>query len=60
MAHESTFIEPVQDVTMWVAEGNGSVMLKAVTAYGDPVELGENELEEVINAIELSLERLRN
>jgi hypothetical protein len=38
------------DVYCW-AEAGTSVMLKAVTAYGDPVELGSEEAIELANAL---------
>jgi hypothetical protein len=51
-------IKPADDVYMWVEQGT-SIMLKAVTSSGDPVELTEDETEAVIAALQLSLQRLR-
>jgi hypothetical protein len=53
-----TLIEPAGDVYMWVEQGS-SVMLKAVTSFGDPVELTADEVQEVIAALQLSLKRLQ-
>ena len=53
-----TLIEPTGDVYMWVEQGS-SVMLKAVTSFGDPVELTEDELQDIIAALQLSLKRLQ-
>jgi hypothetical protein len=39
------------DVVVWVAEGQGSIMLKAVTSYGDPAELNAEEVRELIGVL---------
>jgi hypothetical protein len=53
-----TLIKPTTDIYMWVEQGS-SVMVKAVTSFGDPVELAEHEVLKVIAALQLSLQRLR-
>ena len=53
-----TILKPAADVYMWVEQGS-LVMLKAVTSFGDPVELTEDEVQEVIAALQLSLQRLQ-
>ena len=55
---DDSMLKPAEDVYLWVEQGT-SVMLKAVTSHGDPVELNEHELEEVIVALQLSLKRLQ-
>jgi hypothetical protein len=57
MANDS-LSKPVDDIYIWLEQGT-SVMLKAVTSHGDPVELSEHELEAVIAALQLSLKRLQ-
>jgi hypothetical protein len=53
---KDTLLKPTEDVYMWVEQGS-SIMLKAVTSYGDPVELLEKEVEAIIAALQLSLQR---
>ena len=55
---DDSLLKPAADVYLWVEQGT-SVMLKAITSHGDPVELNEHELEEVIVALQLSLKRLQ-
>lgn len=55
---DDSLLKPVDDIYLWV-EQRSSVMLKAITSHGDPVELNEHELEEVIAALQLSLKRLQ-
>jgi len=55
---DDSLLKPAADIYLWVEQGT-SVMLKAVTSQGDPVELNEHELEEVIAALQLSLKRLQ-
>jgi hypothetical protein len=43
---------------MWL-EDQGQLCRKAVTAYGDPVELAEHEIEELLEAIQLILKTIR-
>jgi hypothetical protein len=38
------------EISIWVAD-SGSVMLKVLSEYKDPVELGEGELLELINIL---------
>jgi hypothetical protein len=56
---DDTLINPTRDVYMWVEQGT-SIMLKAVTCFGDPVELGEDEVIDIIAALQFSLQRLRD
>jgi hypothetical protein len=37
-------------VSLWIDHGS-SLMLKVVVPYGDPLELGENELDELIEVL---------
>ncbi len=53
-----SLLKPTDDIYMWVERGT-PVMLKAVSSHGDPVELNEQEVEEVISALQLSLTRLK-
>ncbi len=45
-SQEASPTEPDQAVAVW--EDCGSVMLKAFTAFGDPVELGERESKDLL------------
>jgi len=56
---DDSLLKPAENIYLWVEQGT-SVMLKAVTSQGDPVELNEHELEEVIAALQLSLKRLQD
>jgi hypothetical protein len=42
---------------MWIANG-ASIMLKAVTGYGDPVELGAEEVRAIAQALNELADRL--
>jgi hypothetical protein len=55
---DDSLLKPADDIYLWVERGT-SIMLKAVTSQGDPVELNEHELKEVIAALQLSLKRLQ-
>jgi len=51
------FVEPAGDVTCWL-EYDSSVMLKAVTKFGDPVELTADEARAIAAALLTLAERL--
>ncbi len=55
---DDSLLMPTDHIYMWIEQGT-SVMLKAVSSHRDPVELNEQELEEVISALQLSLKRLK-
>lgn len=50
-------IRPAEDVSCWL-EQESSVMLKAVTKHGDPVELTADEARAVASALLALAERL--
>ena len=39
------------DIVVWVEQGDGSVMLKAITRHGDPVELNAEQLKELCEVL---------
>lgn len=43
------------DLRLWVAPGGNSLMIKSITKHGDPVELGEGEVELLIQMLEKML-----
>lgn len=36
---------------LWIAEGDGSLMLKAISPHGDPVELSAAEIQQLCAAL---------
>ena len=50
MSHTETF-SVAEDIVGWV-DNDSSIMLKAVTKFGDPVELNAEQAQELINALE--------
>ena len=44
------------DIKMWLDQG--VLMLKAVDSFGDPVELAEHEVDELINALRVLREHM--
>jgi hypothetical protein len=55
--HSSDVVHPVENVYGWVEQGS-SVMFKAVTRFGDPVELTADEARAVAAALLALAERL--
>ena len=49
--------QPADDVYCWL-EQDASVMLKAVTRFGDPVELTADEARAIANALLMLADRL--
>ncbi|MET1110931.1 MAG: hypothetical protein ABWX67_05315 [Allosphingosinicella sp.] len=47
------------DIILW-AEKGGPVMLKTVEKHGDPVELAEHEVQDLIDALEKLLITVRS
>jgi hypothetical protein len=47
------------DVYFWL-EQESSIMLKAVTSYGDPVELGAEQVREIAEALLLVAKQLED
>lgn len=44
--------EPYQsEVLAWIPDGGGSVHIKTYETYGDPVELGEDEVYDLIRLL---------
>jgi hypothetical protein len=43
------------DLRLWVTPDRGSLMIKSVTKHGDPVELGESEVEMLIESLKAML-----
>lgn len=39
------------EIALWVGEGENSVMLKAITRFGDPVELNAKQLKELCEVL---------
>lgn len=57
MNEPSEVVRPVEDVYAWM-EQEASIMLKAVTKFGDPVELSAGEVRTVAAALLELAERL--
>jgi hypothetical protein len=38
-------------IVLWIAEGGSSLMLKAISPFGDPVELNAEEIQELCDAL---------
>jgi hypothetical protein len=38
-------------IVLWIAEGDGSLMLKAISPHGDPVELSAAEIQQLCAAL---------
>ncbi|MDC7694426.1 hypothetical protein PQU94_09045 [Asticcacaulis sp. DXS10W] len=47
------------EITVCVGEEHNSIQLKAVSSFGDPVDLGEGEVEELIELLQALLEKIR-
>jgi hypothetical protein len=46
-------------VRLWIEPRQGAVFIKCVTSYGDPVELAEEEVVELIEALRTLLGRIQ-
>ena len=47
------------EITVCVGEEDNSIQLKAISSFGDPVDLGEGEVEELIELLQELLEKIR-
>ncbi len=47
------------EITVWAGEEDNSIQLKAISSIGDPVDLGEGEIEELIELLQELLEKIR-
>jgi hypothetical protein len=56
-AVDPEIVRPADDVYCWL-EQDSSIMLKAVTQYGDPVELTADEARDIAAALLALAERL--
>jgi hypothetical protein len=46
-------------ITLWVAEGGGSIMIKTREPGGDPVELSEDEGLELVDCLRALIDQVR-
>jgi hypothetical protein len=51
------YLQPADDVRCWL-EAESSIMLKAVTSFGDPVELLADEARDIAAALTALADRL--
>jgi hypothetical protein len=57
---EATKVHTIADwITLWVGEGEGSIMIKTREPHGDPVELAEHEVAELIDCLQELIEQIR-
>ena len=46
-------------ITVWMGEADNSIQLKAISSFGDPVDLGEGEVEDLIELLQDLLQKIR-
>ena len=57
---ETTTVHTIADwITLWVGEGEGSIMIKTREPHGDPVELAEDEAAALIDCLQKLIEQIR-
>jgi hypothetical protein len=47
------------DLTVWIGEGGGSIHIKTREPHGDPVELSEDQAEELVETLTMLLAEIR-
>ncbi len=53
-----TYYTISDDIAVWV-EDDSSIQLKAISPFGDPVDLGEGEVQDLINVLQKLLQQIR-
>jgi hypothetical protein len=59
MADTRKIYRIADEVTLWIGEGGGAIHIKTHEPHGDPVELGEQEAEQLIETLTSLLAAIR-
>jgi hypothetical protein len=59
MANDVTVHTVADYVTLWVADGGGSIHIKTREPHGDPVELAEQEAIELLQILEKLIKEIQ-